>query len=63
MTTDNPTWYKDAVFYELHLRAFKDSNGDGIGDFQGATEMLEYLEWLGVDCIWILPMYPSPLVD
>ncbi len=58
-----PTWYKDAVFYELHLRAFKDSNGDGIGDFRGAMETLPYLQWLGVDCIWLLPMYPSPLVD
>jgi maltose alpha-D-glucosyltransferase / alpha-amylase len=56
-------WYQDAVFYELHLRVFRDSNGDGIGDFRGAMEKLEYLQWLGVDCIWLLPMYPSPLVD
>lgn len=61
--TPPETWYKDAIFYELHLRAFNDSNGDGIGDFKGATEKLDYLQWLGVDCIWILPMYPSPLID
>ena len=59
----DPLWYKDAVFYELHLRAYNDSDGDGIGDFRGAMEKLEYLQWLGIDCIWILPMYPSPLVD
>ncbi|MCB0077242.1 MAG: maltose alpha-D-glucosyltransferase [Anaerolineales bacterium] len=61
--SDDPLWYKDAVFYELHLRAYNDSDGDGIGDFRGAMEKLEYLQWLGIDCIWILPMYPSPLVD
>ncbi len=60
---EQTTWYKDAIFYELHLRVFKDSNGDGIGDFRGAMEQLEYLQWLGVDCIWLLPMYPSPLID
>jgi maltose alpha-D-glucosyltransferase/alpha-amylase len=56
-------WYKDAVFYEVHVKAFKDSNGDGIGDFGGLTERLDYLKELGVDCLWILPMYPSPLRD
>ena len=45
-------WYKQAVFYEVLVQAFKDSNGDGIGDFQGLTEMLDYLQWLGVDCVW-----------
>ena len=59
----DPLWYKDAVFYELHLRAYRDADGNGIGDFRGAMEKLDYLQWLGVDCIWILPMYPSPLVD
>jgi maltose alpha-D-glucosyltransferase/alpha-amylase len=56
-------WYKDAVFYEVHVKAFQDANGDGIGDFIGLTERLDYLKDLGVDCLWILPMYPSPLRD
>jgi maltose alpha-D-glucosyltransferase/alpha-amylase len=56
-------WYKDAVFYEVHVKAFKDANGDGIGDFAGLTESLDYIQELGVDCLWILPMYPSPLRD
>ena len=56
-------WYKDAVFYEVHVKAFMDANGDGIGDFAGLTERLDYVQELGVDCLWILPMYPSPLRD
>ncbi|WP_029215667.1 maltose alpha-D-glucosyltransferase [Kallotenue papyrolyticum] len=56
-------WYKDAIFYELHVKAFQDSNGDGIGDFRGLIERLDYLQDLGVDCIWLLPFYPSPLKD
>ena len=60
---DDPLWYKDAVFYEVYVRGFYDSNADGIGDFRGLTEKLDYLEWLGVDCLWLLPMYPSPLRD
>jgi len=56
-------WYKNAVFYEISVRAFKDSNGDGHGDLQGLTEKLDYLQDLGVDCIWIMPIYPSPLRD
>ncbi len=56
-------WYKTAVFYELHVRAFYDSNGDGIGDFAGLTQKLDYLKGLGIDCIWLLPFYPSPLRD
>ncbi len=56
-------WYKDAMFYELHVRAFMDSNNDGIGDFPGLTERLDYIRDLGVSCIWLLPMYPSPLRD
>ena len=56
-------WYKDAVFYELSVRAFKDSDGDGNGDLRGLTEKLDYLQTLGVDCIWIMPIYPSPLKD
>jgi maltose alpha-D-glucosyltransferase / alpha-amylase len=56
-------WYKDAVFYELSVRAFKDSNGDGHGDLKGLTQKLDYLQNLGVDCIWMMPIYPSPLKD
>jgi maltose alpha-D-glucosyltransferase / alpha-amylase len=56
-------WYKDAVFYELHVRAFQDSDGDGIGDFPGLIQRLDYLQDLGVSVIWLLPFYPSPLRD
>lgn len=61
--SDDLLWYKDAVFYELHVRTFKDSDDDGIGDFQGLISKLDYLSFLGVDCIWLLPFYPSPLKD
>jgi maltose alpha-D-glucosyltransferase/alpha-amylase len=60
---DDGHWYKDAVFYELHVRSFQDSNADGIGDFRGLTSRLDYLQELGVDCIWLLPMFVSPLRD
>ncbi len=60
---DNPRWYKDAVLYEVHVRAFCDGNGDGIGDFIGLTEKLDYLRDLGVTALWLLPFYPSPLRD
>ncbi len=56
-------WYKDAVFYEVHVKAFMDGNGDGVGDFVGLTERLDYLAELGVDCLWVLPMYASPRRD
>jgi maltose alpha-D-glucosyltransferase/alpha-amylase len=56
-------WYKDSIFYELHVKAFSDSNADGVGDFRGLMEKLDYLQDLGVDCLWILPFYPSPLRD
>jgi maltose alpha-D-glucosyltransferase/alpha-amylase len=59
----DPLWFKRAVFYEIHIRGFSDGNGDGIGDFPGLTERLDYLEWLGIDCIWLLPFYASPLRD
>lgn len=59
----SPKWYQHAVFYELYVRAFKDRNGDGNGDLLGTIEKLDYLKDLGVDCIWILPTYPSPLAD
>jgi len=63
MLDDDPQWYKDAVIYEVHVRAFHDSNNDGIGDFQGLTEKLDYLHDLGITAIWLLPFYPSPLKD
>jgi len=56
-------WFKNAVFYEVPVRAFFDWNADGIGDFRGLIDKLDYLQWLGVDCIWLLPFYPSPLRD
>jgi maltose alpha-D-glucosyltransferase / alpha-amylase len=59
----NTQWYKDAIFYELYVRAFKDSTGDGNGDLQGVVSKMDYLLELGVDCIWLLPIYPSPLKD
>lgn len=57
------SWYKDAIFYQLHIRAFADGNGDGIGDFLGATQKLDYLQELGISGIWLLPFYASPLKD
>ncbi|MBO3746383.1 maltose alpha-D-glucosyltransferase [Streptosporangiaceae bacterium NEAU-GS5] len=78
MTTDKPQpipdtfshekprdqyWYKRAVFYEVLIRGFADSNGDGTGDIKGLIERLDYLQWLGVDCLWLLPLYESPLKD
>ena len=59
----DPLWYKDAIIYELHVRAFRDSNGDGMGDFRGLTEKLDYLQDLGVDTIWLLPFSSSPWRD
>jgi maltose alpha-D-glucosyltransferase / alpha-amylase len=61
--SDDPLWYKDAIIYELHVRAFSDSNGDGIGDFEGLVSKLDYLQDLGVTALWLLPFYPSPLRD
>ena len=60
---DDPLWYKHSIVYELPVRAFFDSNGDGIGDFRGLTAKLEYLERLGVDCLWLLPFMQSPMRD
>jgi len=59
----NPLWFKTAIFYEIHIRGFFDGNDDGSGDFRGLIEKLDYLQWLGIDCIWLLPMYQSPLRD
>jgi len=61
--TTDPLWFKDAIFYELHVKAFCDGNDDGIGDFRGLIQKLDYLEWLGVNCLWLLPFFPSPLKD
>jgi maltose alpha-D-glucosyltransferase/alpha-amylase len=58
-----PNWFKTAVFYEIHTRGFYDGDGDGSGDLRGIVEKLDYLQWLGVDCLWLLPMYASPLRD
>lgn len=60
---DETLWYKDAVFYEVYVRAFYDSNSDGHGDLKGLTQKLDYVEELGVNCLWLLPIYPSPLKD
>ena len=60
---ENPLWYRDAVVYQLHVRGFFDSNDDGIGDFRGLTEKLDYIQSLGVTAIWLQPFYPSPLKD
>ncbi len=61
MLKEDPLWYKDAIIYEVHVRAFYDSNADGIGDFRGLTEKLDYIGDLGITAIWLLPFYPSPL--
>lgn len=63
MTRQDTLWYKDAIIYEVHIKCFFDSSGDGIGDFKGLTEKLDYLSDLGVTAIWLLPFYPSPLKD
>jgi maltose alpha-D-glucosyltransferase/alpha-amylase len=60
---DDPLWFKDAVIYELHIKAFYDSNNDGFGDIPGLIEKLDYIQDLGINCIWLLPFYPSPLRD
>ncbi|MEN6554909.1 MAG: alpha-amylase family glycosyl hydrolase, partial [Anaerolineaceae bacterium] len=59
--TENALWYKNDIFYELYVRAFRDSNCDGWGDLKGVAEKLDYLSYLGVDTIWLLPISPSPL--
>jgi maltose alpha-D-glucosyltransferase/alpha-amylase len=60
---DDPLWYKDAIVYEVHVKAFCDSNADGMGDFPGLTSKLDYIQDLGVNTIWVLPFYPSPFKD
>src|ERR687892_2268169 len=63
MGDDGGRWYQEGVIYQLHVRAFSDSNADGIGDFRGLTSKLGYIRDLGVSAIWLLPFYPSPLRD
>jgi maltose alpha-D-glucosyltransferase/alpha-amylase len=63
MNAADPLWYKDAVFYQLSVKTFCDSTGDGVGDFRGVTGKLDYLKALGVDCLWLLPTFPSPFRD
>ncbi|MGH9361513.1 MAG: maltose alpha-D-glucosyltransferase, partial [Thermoanaerobaculia bacterium] len=62
-SNDDPLWYKDAVIYQIHVRAFADSDADGMGDFAGLTSKLDYLQSLGVTALWLLPFYPSPWRD
>jgi maltose alpha-D-glucosyltransferase/alpha-amylase len=63
MTETRPDWYKDAIFYEVNVRGFYDGNADGNGDLRGLTEKLDYIRDLGIDCLWLMPIYPSPLKD
>jgi len=62
-SASDPLWYKDAIIYELHVKAFADGNADGIGDFPGLMQKLDYLQDLGITCVWLLPFFPSPLRD
>src|SRR5690606_39640373 len=60
--SDDALWYKDSIIYQVHIKSFRDSNRDGYGDFPGLLEKLDYIQSLGVDCIWLLPFYPSPQI-
>src|SRR3990167_9052361 len=62
-SSDDPLWYRDAVIYQLNVKAFFDTNADGMGDFPGVTAKLDYVRALGVNTIWLMPFYPSPLKD
>src|ERR1700751_3568416 len=61
--TEDPLWYKDAVIYQLHVKSFFDADNDGVGDFEGLIQKLDYISELGVTAIWLLPFYPSPRRD
>jgi maltose alpha-D-glucosyltransferase/alpha-amylase len=63
VSVTDPLWYKDAIIYQLHVKAYRDGNGDGFGDFRGLLDKLDYVQSLGIDCLWLLPFYPSPLKD
>ena len=63
LLNDDPLWFKNAIIYEVPVRAFADSNADGIGDFRGLTQKLDYLQDLGITALWLLPFFPSPLRD
>lgn len=63
MTSQQLYWWQQGVIYQMYPRSFKDSNGDGIGDLQGIITQLDYLTWLGVDALWLSPLYPSPMID
>ena len=63
LKTNGDVWWKHAVVYEIYPRSFQDTNGDGLGDIKGITQRLSYLKGVGIDAIWITPMYPSPQVD
>ena len=62
-TLGNPLWWQRGIVYQIYPRSFQDSNGDGVGDLKGIRQRLDYLVWLGVDAIWISPIYPSPMAD
>ena len=62
-SAEDPLWFQRAVFYEVLIRGFFDGNDDGVGDIPGLISKLDYLQWLGVDCLWLLPFYPSPMRD
>jgi maltose alpha-D-glucosyltransferase / alpha-amylase len=61
--SSDPLWYKDAIIYQAHVKSFFDANNDGVGDFQGLAQKLDYLQSLGITCVWLLPFFPSPLRD
>src|SRR5687767_6939481 len=62
-TMPETTWWKHGIVYQIYPRSFQDTNGDGIGDLKGICERLDYIAWLGVDAVWISPIYPSPMAD
>ncbi|HET7377423.1 MAG TPA: alpha-amylase family glycosyl hydrolase, partial [Anaerolineae bacterium] len=63
MPKNNHLWWRDGVIYQIYPRSFADANGDGVGDLPGILSKLDYLQWLGVDAIWLSPIHPSPMVD